>query len=373
MTHNPYKGLYAHFPFCETKCHYCDFYSIAWSRKREGDPTRFHEALLKEAALTFPDGAPSTPFETVFFGGGTPSMSDPDTLEAFGDALDLRRAKEWTIEINPSSLDLEKARRFLKMGINRASMGVQATRDDLLKNLGRVHTRGGAFSALSTLFEAGFTNISIDLLCGVPGQTLKDLENSFDDVLSRFPITHLSCYLLTLAPHHSMYKDLPNEETQLQHLYFIHEYLEAKGFSHYEISNFCRPGKEAKHNLLYWNREGVLAMGPSGHTYDREGERRFKNISSLHKWASTLIEEGRLPREQEETLSARDIEFETWMMALRLKHGFPREWLKTDRLIAKWNSYREQGWAETHPDHPDRERLTWRGWPLSDEIVKNLM
>src|SRR5690606_15278884 len=147
-----------------------------------------------------------------------------------------------TMEANPSSITLDRMKAYRSLGVNRVSMGVQAFRDDHLKLLGRVHDRPTAFRALNDVFEAGFDNVSVDLLCGIPGRSLADLEDALR-TFTKFPITHLSCYLLTLPPQHRMFKDLPNEETQLSHLLLIDQWMTSAGFEHYEISNFARPGR----------------------------------------------------------------------------------------------------------------------------------
>ena len=169
------------------------------------------------------------------------------------DQTSITPQTEWTMEANPSSITPESFKAFRAFGINRISMGVQALNPDFLKILGRVHSREQALVALETVFDAGFQNVSVDLLCGVPGQTESDLNEALN-TLTQFPITHLSCYLLTLPKHHSMAPSLPNEDIQLSHLLFIHDWLTQNGFEHYEISNFAKNGKRALHNLNYWNR-----------------------------------------------------------------------------------------------------------------------
>jgi oxygen-independent coproporphyrinogen-3 oxidase len=174
------------------------------------------------------------------------------------------------MEANPSSIELEQFRRYRALGINRVSMGVQSLKNDHLSILGRVHDEAHALRALETVFEAGFANVSTDLLCGVPGQSLDDLRSHMEK-LTAFPITHLSIYLLTLPPHHKMYRDLPNEDEQLRHLLLIDEFMREKGFRHYEISNFARNGLRARHNLVYWQGGSYLGFGPSAHSYAAGG------------------------------------------------------------------------------------------------------
>jgi oxygen-independent coproporphyrinogen-3 oxidase len=277
---------------------------------------------------------------------------------------------EWTMEANPSSVTRESLREYRAFGVNRVSMGVQAMRDDLLARLGRVHSRDAALRALENIFAAGFDDVSVDLLCGVPGQSLDDLSAAMD-ALAAFPITHLSCYLLTLPPHHRMYRELPGEDEQLRHLLHIDAVMRAKEFEHYEISNFAKPGRQARHNLNYWRGGSYLGLGPSAHSYDASGRRRWKNVSSLHKYAE-LLARGESPREQTEELTSDQLALERWMLALRLAEGFPADWLDTPLRRARAAQLRERELLETHPERPERLRLTARGFALSDQIIAAL-
>jgi len=366
------KSLYVHFPFCESKCHYCDFYSLGRERTREGDAPKFEEALRREAERLSDRLAPE--LDTIFFGGGTPSMTPAESMRRALSPLRLDQRvtdrTEWTMEANPSSVTLDSLREYRAFGVNRISMGVQAMRPDLLKNLGRVHSREAALVALENIFKAGFTNVSVDLLCGVPNQGLEDIDEAMR-TLTQFPITHLSCYLLTLPPHHRMYKDLPNEDQQLEHLLFIDRWMTAQGFSHYEISNFARPGKQARHNLNYWKGESYLGLGPSAHSFSAQAKQRWKNVSSLHKYAA-LLTQGQSPIEWTETLTPEQEDLERWMLALRLDEGFPTDWLATSGQRAKAEAFRLQGLMEAHPAAPGRQRLTPRGFALSDQIISSL-
>jgi len=366
------ESLYVHFPFCETKCHYCDFYSLGRERTKDGDADRFEHALRRECELNADALAPK--ISTLFFGGGTPSMTPPDAMERALQPLRLRDRitpdTEWTMEANPSSVDLERLKAYRAFGINRISMGVQAMRDDLLLRLGRVHSREKALEALDAIFSAGFDNVSTDLLCGVPGQSLEDLEEALSRLTS-FPITHLSCYLLTLPPHHRMYKELPDEETQLRHLQLIHDWMTSRGFEHYEISNYAKPGREARHNLAYWRGLSYLGLGPSAHSFDSRSGKRWKNVSSLHKYGQ-LLADGRSPIEWTEELTDEQKKLERWMLALRLSEGFPESWLETPAQKTRARQLLQQGLMESHPGRDAHLRLTPRGFALSDQIVATL-
>jgi oxygen-independent coproporphyrinogen-3 oxidase len=366
------KSLYVHFPFCEAKCHYCDFYSLGVDRTKAGDTDRFESALQKEAQQLGHLLSPE--LHTIFLGGGTPSMTSYEAmaraLEPLWQHTQITSQTEWTMEANPSSITLESFKKYRNFGINRVSMGVQAFRPELLKILGRVHSREMALKSLESVFAAGFDNVSVDLLCGVPGQTLSDIDEAMQR-FTEFPITHLSCYLLTLPPHHRMFKDLPNEDTQLAHLLFIHDWMTRKGFEHYEISNFAKPGKRAQHNLKYWKGESYLGLGPSAHSFDAGTARRWKNISSLHKY-SNLLEKGESVVEWTETLTAPQIDLEKWMLALRLDEGFPESWLISPAQKKRVETLKETGFLEPHPVEAMKWRLTAKGFALSDQVIQLL-
>lgn len=366
------RSFYAHFPFCESKCHYCDFYSLGRERTKPQDALTFEEALRREAEQK--GSLLSKELDTIFFGGGTPSMTPPDSmtraLEPLWKHTSTTANTEWTMEANPSSVDVNNLKAYRKLGVNRISMGVQALRPDLLTKLGRVHSQERALAALNEIFEAGFTNVSTDLLCGVPGQSLQDVENALAK-LTQFPITHLSCYLLTLPKHHSMYQDLPNEETQLEHLLLIDRWMTSHGFEHYEISNFAKPGHRARHNLAYWKGQSYLGLGPSAHSFNAATNQRWKNVSSLHKYAS-LLSENQSPVEWTENLTPEQHQLEQWMLALRLSEGFPTEWLRTPAQKSKAQILEEKGLLEPHPADLTRKRLTPRGFALSDQVIMAL-
>ena len=374
-TPTPYESLYLHFPFCESKCHYCDFYSIGREKTKKDDPTVFEKALIHEINLRGNAGEFAPHLKTIFLGGGTPSMTEPASMERIFKTLfqytKTNESTEWTMEANPSSISLEQFKEYRALGVNRVSMGVQSLNPDHLIQLGRVHNPEAAILALETLFKAGFSNVSTDLLCGVPGQTITDLHSHIT-ALNQFPITHLSIYLLTLAPHHKMFKSLPTDDEQLKHLLFIDEQMCKKDFEHYEISNFAKKGFKAKHNLAYWTGASYLGLGPSAHSYHHTKQIRFKNYSSLHLYARTLTEENKLPLEWTETLTQTQISLEKWMLALRLNDGFPLSWIKNDYQNQKLSFFIKEKLLEPHPSDSSRMRPTPRGFSLNDHLIKAL-
>ena len=368
------RSLYVHFPFCETKCHYCDFYSLGRERTRSGDADTFEAALRSEAQLASETYDLAPELDTLFFGGGTPSMTPPDSmkraLEPLWKKTQPSSTAEWTMEANPSSVNLETLKGYRSLGVNRVSMGVQSMRDDLLLRLGRVHSRDAALKALDQIFTAGFDNVSVDLLCGVPQQNCEDLEEALQ-TLTQFPITHLSCYLLTLPRHHRMYSELPNEDEQLAHLLFLDGWMKDAGFQHYEISNYARSGRRARHNLAYWKGDSYLGLGPSAHSFDASTSTRWKNVSSLHKY-SELLREVKSPLEWSECLTEDQKALERWMLALRLDDGFEESWLTRGVQKARAHTLKETGHLEPHPTREGYLRLTARGFALSDQIISSL-
>lgn len=314
------ESLYVHLPFCETRCHYCDFYSIAESKATAPMKKNLAEAIEQEATLQEIYLAPE--IQTVFLGGGTPSMTPAASIEKMLSPIfrthSLASDAEWTIEVNPSSVSKSELRQYRAMGINRISMGVQSMNDDHLRWLGRVHSRKGALSSLEKILEE-FENVSVDFLCGIPGQTVEDIHHGLATI-TQFPIQHLSCYILTLGKQHRLAKSLPSDDVQLEHYLAVQAFLSERGFEQYEISNFCHPNQESQHNLRYWNRKPVIGFGPSAHSFD--GKIRWKNLSSLKQYAQSLASQ-KLPIEWSEALTEEQEKIEEWMLGLRLTRESP--------------------------------------------------
>lgn len=336
-----------------------------------GAPTRLVNALAREAETILASGF-SKPFETVFFGGGTPTLtalSDLErVIEPFKKASLLESVIEWTSEANPSSAMLEILKGMRCLGVNRLSLGVQATRDDLLKWLGRAHDARKADEALNNAFEAGFQNVSTDLMVGVPGQSEQDIEDSIDRLLS-FPIKHLSCYLLTLPQTHRHYRDLPDEETQLRHLRLARAKLISEGFEHYEISNYAKPGFRSRHNMGYWTGASYLGIGPSAHSFDSQASRRWKNVSSIERYTEAL-ESGVNAIEWSENLTDHQLKLERWLLGMRLLDGIPRTWF--DELPEgekQLSTLLERGSLEQHPSYFERVRPSESGIFMTDSIL----
>lgn len=312
-------GIYLHIPFCEHKCIYCDFYSI-----ESLDPVDdFLHALKREIgarAATSPDD----PFSTIFFGGGTPSLLDPAVI---GDLLDLlhgtfriETGAEITLEANPGTVDREKLAGYRAAGVNRISFGVQSFHEDDLRFLTRIHTAEQAVRGVGLAREAGFENVSLDLIFALPGQTMSRWEENLKRAVELRP-DHLSAYSLIVEPRTPLSRmvragqvsPLP-VDAEAEMYEFTMQFLRDAGYEHYEVSNYSRPGYRSRHNCGYWNHSNYLGLGPSAHSFQKN--RRWWNVSSVRSYCRSLAE-GKFPVSGEEFLSKGQLFDETVMLGLR--------------------------------------------------------
>lgn len=287
-------ALYIHIPYCHSKCAYCDFFSIPVAGR---DITATIDAIKREYEGRLTEMEDQS-FRTIYFGGGTPSCVPADTLHELCSGLPMHEAEERTIEVNPEDVTFKVAESWLKMGFNRVSMGVQSLVDSELQAVGRRHTAAQALQALGMLRQVGFANISVDLIFGLPGQSLKSWSSSLDTLLAASP-EHLSAYCLSYEPHTRLTARLkagkltPTDDDTLAEMYALlcHRASEA-GFEHYEISNFAQPNFHSRHNSSYWDGTPYLGLGPGAHSCDVHGLRRY-NPSNIAEWMRTgaMIEE----------------------------------------------------------------------------------
>lgn len=297
-------GLYLHIPFCEKKCRYCGFLSFdiynleiyeEYTKSIISEIKNYNEAFKK---INVPD--------TIFIGGGTPSLLSESQIsrimECIFEDFDVVKNAEITIEVNPNSVTREKLCAYKKTGINRLSMGVQSMDDDVLASLGRVHRKKDVLKAYDNAGEAGFENINMDLMFGVPGQSRESVKSSVKTLCELEP-EHISFYGLQLEEDTIFYEeyksgmiDLPGEEKERSIYHESVGYMKEKGYLHYEISNFAKAGFESKHNLKYWNLENYLGVGLGAHSY-MHGT-RTKNVDDMKEYLS-LIHSGRSPRDAE--------------------------------------------------------------------------
>lgn len=372
------QGLYIHIPFCGQRCLYCDFYSTTY-----GADTRrqYVEALCAELTARSRETA-GRPLSTIYLGGGTPSLlSDAELCRIFQtlhSAYSLVRDAEVTIEVNPDDVSEELVQTFLEVGINRVSMGVQSFDDRQLLRLRRRHTSEQAQKAIGLLTDRGITNLSIDLIYGLPGQTLADWEKEVQTAL-QFPISHLSAYALTYEEGTPLYRlresgkvQEADEELSRDMYYSLIRRLKAAGFLHYEISNFALPGKISRHNSSYWKGVPYMGCGPGAHSYNGNDCRRW-NEANLDAY----LQSPGMPPFQTEILSATERKNEKIFTALRTFDGvnlqdFARSFGEAEMygLIKMSRQYLEQGLLEKTDGHL---KLTDSGLFLSDMIMSDLM
>lgn len=299
------KSIYIHIPFCKNKCWYCDFNSFSGKENLIND---YMIALKKEIqSYSFDE------LQTVYFGGGTPSYVDAKYIEEILTMLKCKNA-EITLEVNPGTATEEKLRRYIASGVNRLSIGLQATQNDILKDIGRIHTLEEFDKTYKLARNVGFTNISVDLMFGLPNQTLKDVKESLDYILKIGP-EHISCYSLIL--HKDTKKHLPSDEEERKMYHYLVATLKNAGYVHYEISNFAKKGFESKHNLVYWNQEEYVGVGAGASSY--VNNIRYTNERNIEKY----ILENKREIEEEQDLESKLREYV--ILKLRLVKGLNLE------------------------------------------------
>lgn len=316
-----HPGVYIHIPFCKSRCSYCDFATDVY---RNNDAVeRYVDALIREIG-SFGFDYPSEP-DTLYFGGGTPSLLSEAQLErillTLHGRFDFVDGFEFTLEMNPATVDLDKARSFRELGVNRASFGVQTFNEDALRLLARGHDVKDVFRTFDLLVKAGFENISLDLIAGLPGQTLGDWEKNLTEALALEP-QHISLYLLEVHESTPLAEQIrskrrpePDDELSAKMYETMLERLSTSGFVQYEISNFAKTGLESRHNSKYWTCDPVHAYGVSAHSFD--GRMRRANERDTNKYVQ-LVEEGRTPVVTEEEV---DLASEFAFLGLRMMRG----------------------------------------------------
>lgn len=296
-------GLYIHIPFCKQKCSYCDFCSYA---NKESFIKRYIQCVLKEIIevgnnnkIDFENGKDDLfSVKTIYIGGGTPSLIESkyivQIMEEIKSNFELDENAEITIEVNPGTVTLEKLEDYNKVGINRLSIGLQSTHEHLLKEIGRIHTYLDFLDTFRFAREAGFENINVDLMIGLPNQRLAEVQDSIEEIVSMEP-EHISVYSLILEEGTPLFKkveeglELPDEELERKMYWNVKRILEANGYNHYEISNFAKQGYESKHNLDCWNQKEYIGFGIAAHSYTNGI--RYSNIENLEQYIKNYEED----------------------------------------------------------------------------------
>ena len=371
-------GLYVHIPFCKQKCIYCDFYSLPRSEDRMD---RYTQALRTHMAALAPQSSGYT-VDTVYFGGGTPSYLGARRLTALLDTIrahyDLSPEAEITFEANPdSACDADALRALRQSGFNRISLGMQSASDEELRRLGRVHTAAQLADAVTAAREAGFDNLSLDLIYGLPGQTMDRWQKNLAAAAALQP-EHLSCYGLKVEEGTPLFAmadsaDLPDDEAQADFYLCTVDYLRKQGYGQYEISNFAKSGRESRHNLKYWKLEEYLGFGPGAHS--DFGGVRFAWERDLNTYIQG-VESGEPPRSERQAISLQERHDEWVMLGLRTVDGLdPAEYERRfscpfAHFLPFLEQCRKAGYAA---NEEGRWHLTPEGFLLSNQIISGLL
>lgn len=366
-------GLYVHIPFCRQKCSYCDFYSLAHSEEKMDDYTAALVHHLEEVA---PQAA-AHQVDTVYVGGGTPSYLGEKRLCAILKTIrkryDVARNAEITLEANPdSACDVKALKALRRAGFNRISLGVQSADDGLLQRIGRIHTFEQVKTAVAAARKAGFDNLSMDVIYGLPGQTMAQWEDTLSALLSLSP-QHLSCYGLKVEEGTPLWQrrqqeTFPDDDQQAEMYLYAVAMLAENGFEQYEISNFARRGYASRHNLKYWHMDEYAGFGPGAHS-DMGGV-RFAYVRDMDRYIRGQL---LLSESEDGATLARD--FEYVMLSLRTAEGIDRRYFETvyrqrfdpmETLLRRYETAglaqrTEKGW-----------RLTPRGFLVSNAIIVEL-
>ncbi len=368
-------GLYIHVPFCTKKCHYCNFVIALAS------PAENHDLFLKaleQEAKRYEPLVKGNIFDTVYIGGGTPSVLESDEFEWLTHILKThfkwKPDAEITCEANPGDIDLKKAFLLKKLGVNRVSLGAQSFHDETLEKLNRTHRSAEIESSFRYLRDAGFKNISLDLILSLPGETWEHASQSLERLVKLDP-DHVSIYELSVENktvfgelHRRGQLDLPDEDTQFEILSNARLFLQEHGYRHYELLSYAKRGRESRHNLLYWANEDTLGLGPGAYTHWRGS--RYRLSQSYHEYLAKVEAKDWTPAE-EETLSDEKKEVESFVLALRVSEGADKARFLSilERLKDEIADLTEKGLLE---EEEGRIRLTNRGQFLAETVFAEL-
>lgn len=378
-------GLYIHVPFCSQRCTYCDFYFVTTQKSHAG----YLQALRAELEHYAHTHGKLEPVETIYFGGGTPSLLRLDELHLILDTIhqhfDTTNVRETTLELNPEDVDLDYLRGLRALGIGRLSIGIQSFFAADLAFMNRSHNEEQAENIIPLARKAGFENFSVDLIFGLPDQPEEYWAANLQKVI-RHEAPHLSTYSLTIEERTVLHKQVqrglvvPTDEDTLADRYrFTMDYLRASGYEHYEISSFARPGMQAVHNHRYWDHANYLGFGPSAHSFWWKGlpAYRWSNERNLRRYEA-LLGTRQLPLEAKEALDLDLLANEYIMLRLRTDDGIDLEHLDrrygADLLFEKGD---DLAWLEDrsliHPVRNQRVRLTDEGKLLCNAVTERLL
>ena len=370
----PRLGIYIHIPFCASKCGYCDFYSLAGC---ENQMPGYQKALI-DHLLESSASIRNYEVDSIYFGGGTPSYYGAERILELFDVLKLngnvRTDTEVTVECNPDSMTFKELLSLREEGVNRLSIGVQAAQDDLLRLLERRHTWPQAQATYGVARRAGFDNISLDLMYGLPTQNKRDWAESLARVVELHP-EHVSCYALKLEKGTSMYDAyrnsplIPDEDEQADMYSYAAQMLERYGYKQYEISNFAAPGFESRHNLKYWRLDDYMGFGPGAHSC--VGNLRYSFVKDLRRYTYGVSRKTSIIDDYEE-IDPLERSVEYLMLGMRTNRGIEEQEYRL-RCQSDWKpvynvlqAFREKGWAV---EEEGRWHFTVSGFLISNTLI----
>ena len=372
-------GIYIHIPFCRSKCQYCDFYSLTDQSPKTMED--YLQAMLTHIRETGPL-APAHRVDTVYFGGGTPTLFGAKGMITILNTLrkhfDVSATAEITFEANPESVTPQLLRQLKREGFNRVSLGIQCDDDSILDTIGRPHSYQQAVKAVQQIRRAGFSNLSLDLIYGLPGQTLEGWLQTLGNVLELNP-EHISCYGLKLEEGTPLYAyqdryHLPDDDTQADMYLAAVEVLKGKGYRHYEISNFAKRDMPSRHNLKYWTGGEYLGFGPDASS--DFGGKRFSIIRDLQGYIDGIRHGGQVLREVQQ-IPKRERAGEYLMLRLRTSAGISREEYERRYLLSfqpleqVMEKFCLHNWAMSNGK--GGYRLTPEGYLVSNSIISDLL
>ena len=365
-------GVYIHVPFCATRCGYCDFNTYT-PTEVDSSHAQYLDALERELELAAARGLPQA--QTVFIGGGTPSLLGADglgrILDAIRNTFGIAAGAEITTESNPESTSPDYFAGLLDAGFTRVSLGMQSASTPVLKVLDRQHTPGRAVAAAREALSAGFEHVNLDMIYGTPTETDDDVRRTLDAILAT-GVDHVSAYSLIVEDGTAMARKIrrgelpaPQEDVYADRYEIIAATLETNGYDWYEVSNWAKPGGECRHNLIYWHNQNWWGAGPGAHSFI-DGE-RFFNVKRPERYAQ-LLHDDTLPIQDTETITADEAHMEAIMLGLRLREGIPAGWVG-DRARGVVDKHVRAGLLE----RGERLRVTDTGRLLADGIITDIL
>ncbi len=354
------SSVYIHIPFCLSRCHYCNFYTLGGHCFVSDEYIIALKREIQKYTLTY--------CPTVYFGGGTPSLLSAKQVKEILALLPIDENTEITLEANPETLTLKKLEDFYKVGINRLSLGVQTVLDSSLKTLGRVHTNDSVKSTLDNAKKIGFKNISCDIMIALPNYTNKELKDTLDFFIEN-DVKHISCYMLKIEEgtefYNTDFENLPSEDESADFYLYATDYLEKAGYIQYEISNYSKPNFESRHNKSYWQLKNYIGFGPSAHSCINGKRHYYKNDLTQFINNATIIED--------EAVTASDY----IMLSLRLKTGLSFTHLLNEynitiptSTIQKLKALQKEGYCILTSDNLS---LTAKGFLVQNTIINLIL